>query len=210
MYAARLAYTGASPHRKSVCVRSFTNGSILEHELHGLRRSLPCLPKKNGKSPKEENAAPSLRPENFAGHYPPRNSLPSVAQTGAPADATGEIFSLRAPASVPMGGELDQCWTCIGHRVRDSFSPRTFFSYTSAGPHRDGCHSLHARGSFVSRASTLPCADVRSHAGADPHTLINFLRRRGRYGRKKFSRSCVSACKKQGMRPAFRDSCEFI
>ena len=175
MYAARLAYTGASPHRKSVCVVHLRTVPFLEHELHCLRRSLPCLPKKNGKSQKEETAAPSLRPENFAGHYPPRNSLPAVAQTSAPADATGEIFSLRAPASVQRGGELHQCSpvSCI--------------------------FQMH-----------IPYDCVLSHAGADPHTLINVLRRRGRYGRKKFSRSCVSACKKQGLRPAFRDSCEFI
>ena len=84
---------------------SFTNSSIFGMRFHGLRRSLPFPPKKNGKSPKEENAAPSLRPENFAGHYPTRNSLPAVAQTSAPADATGEIFSLRAPASVQRGGD---------------------------------------------------------------------------------------------------------
>ena len=182
---------------------SFTNGPILEHELHGLRRSLPCLPKKNGKSPKEENAAPSLRPENFAGHYPPRNSLPAVAQTSAPADATGEIFSLRAPASVPMGGELDQCWTCIGHRVRDSFSPRTFFSYTSAGPHRDGCRFLHARGSFMSRASTLPCADVRSHAGADPHPLKNFFMQTVQGPTEKASPLLYQRMQKAGPAPCF-------
>ena len=86
----------------------------------------PSFPKKNGKSPKEENAAPSLRPENFAGHYPPRNSLALLAQTSAPADATGEIFSLRAPASVQRGGELHQCRACIGHEVQASFSTRTF------------------------------------------------------------------------------------
>ena len=65
--------------------------------------------KKNGKSTKEENTAPSLRPEKLAGHYPTRNSLPTVAQTGAPADATSQFFSLRAPASVQRGGELHQC-----------------------------------------------------------------------------------------------------
>ena len=105
----RFAHTGAGSQLYAVRVRSFTNVSILEHELHGLRRSLPCLPKKNGKSPKEETAAPSLRPETFAGHYPPESSLALLAQTGAPANATDESFSLRAPASVQRGGELHQC-----------------------------------------------------------------------------------------------------
>ena len=48
------------------------------------------------------------------------------------------------------------------------------FSYTAAGPHRDDCPSFHARGSFVSRASTLPCDSALSHAGADPHTINPF------------------------------------
>ena len=92
--------------RGRMCL-SFTDFPFLEYD--SMVCDFPSFPKKNGKSPKEENAAPSLRPENFAGHYPPESSLPAVAQTGAPADATGEIFSLRAPASVQRGGELHQC-----------------------------------------------------------------------------------------------------
>ena len=99
----RFAHTGANPHKEAVRVSHLRPFPFLEYD--SMVCDFPSFPKKNGKSPKEENAAPSLRPENFAGHYPPRNSLPAVAQTGAAADATGEIFSLRAPASVPTGGE---------------------------------------------------------------------------------------------------------
>ena len=134
----------------------------------------PSFPKKNGKSPKEENAAPSLRPENFAGHYPPRNSLPAVAQTGAAADATGEIFSLRAPASVQRGGEAAPVLD-LPHMLCGLHFQRERFAYTDADPHRDDCPSFHARGSFVSRTSTLPCANVQPHAGADPHTMNDLL-----------------------------------
>ena len=44
-------------------------------------------------------------------------------------------------------------------------------SHTDAGLHRDTYLSLHARRSFVSRASTLPYGSALSHAGADPHAL---------------------------------------
>ncbi len=133
----------------------------------------PSFPKKNGKSPKEENAAPSLRPENFAGHYPPRNSLALLAQTGAPADATGGIFSLRAPASVQRGGDAGPMLDLLPIRCGLHFRC-VRFAYTGIGSHRDDCRSLHARGSFVSRAGTLPCDSVKSHAGADPHTIKIF------------------------------------
>ena len=153
----------------------------------------PSFPKKNGKPPKEENAAPSLRPENFAGHYPPRNSLPLVAQTSAPADATGEIFSLRAPASVQRGGEaapmLNLLHIRCGLHVR-----RERFSHIGAGPHRDDYLALHARGSFVSRASTLPCDSVQSHAGAGPHMLTAFFLRPVEIWRRVQACSSVAMC----------------
>ncbi len=74
-------------------------------------------PPKEETKQRRKGAARSLRPEKLAGHYPTRNSLPSVAQTGAPADATGQFFSLRAPGSVQTGGELHQCWAWVVHSL---------------------------------------------------------------------------------------------
>ena len=48
-------------------------------------------------------------------------------------------------------------------------------AHAEAAPHRSTCLSLHARGNFASRASTLPYGSVRSYAGADPHTLNPLL-----------------------------------
>ncbi len=82
-----------------------TNHSVIGIRFQRRRHSF----RPPGKSVGQERAAArSLRPEILAGHYPPRNSLAALAQTGAAADATSQNFSLRAPASVPMGGELHQ------------------------------------------------------------------------------------------------------
>ena len=48
---------------------------------------------------------------------PSLNSLPSVAQTSATADATGQTFSLRAPGSVQTGGELHQFLAWVAHSL---------------------------------------------------------------------------------------------
>ncbi|GEM_PF-5112918 len=124
----------AGPHRETVRVRNTRLFPFLEYD--SMVCDFPSFPKKNGKSPKEENAAPSLRPENFSGHYPTRNSLPAVAQTSAPADATGEIFSLRAPASVQRGGEAEPMLDLLPIWCGLHFQ-RECFSYTGAGPHLD-------------------------------------------------------------------------
>lgn len=118
--------------------------SIFGMRFHGLRRSLPFPPKKNGKPPKEENAAPSLRPENFAGHSPPESSLPAVAQTSAPADATGEIFSLRAPASVQRGGGAAPVLVCVVHPSGCTSRMRTY-DFMQERPHIRWLPLLHRR-----------------------------------------------------------------
>ena len=141
--------------------------------------------KKNGKSAKEENAAPSLRPEKLSGHYPPRNSLATLAQTGAPADATSQFFSLRAPASVQRGGELHQCLpaSCIfqmhipyeivfSHEGADSHHDGKPLCADGANPHENELLSLMP-GEVLCRA--LPYTNVSPHGGADPHPLKLFL-----------------------------------
>ncbi len=71
--------------------------------------------KKKERSKEEKPPPRSLRPETLAGHYPPRNSLAALAQTSAPANATGQCFSLRAPAFVPTGGEAAPVLFCVAH-----------------------------------------------------------------------------------------------
>ena len=135
----------------------------------------PSFPQKNGKSPKEENAAPSLRPENFPGHYPPRNSLPAVAQTGAPADATGEIFSLRAPASVQRGGEagpmlnLYRTWGA-------GFIFDADVSHTRARPYIEMTTFLFMPWEVLCRVQARSLMlDMHPHIKANPHTLNNLF-----------------------------------
>ena len=135
-----------------------TNFSIFGIRFQRRRHSFRPPGKSVGQ---ERAAAQSLRPEILAGHYPPRNSLPAVAQTGAAADATSQNFSLRAPASVQMGGELHQCLTVCFQAVQKRASD--FFFYFMW---LEFC---------VARSACIPCAVVFLHNEADPHTTRKFF-----------------------------------
>ena len=72
--------------------------------------SLHFLPVLTGrKRSKGRNSRPRPRPEKTAGHYPPRNSLPAVAQTSAPASRQPVKILPCGPVSNGMGRELYQC-----------------------------------------------------------------------------------------------------
>ena len=102
----------------------FGEGVSLMYDCFRLRSTssmvssfLPSPPKEETKQ-RRKGAARSLRPGSLAGRYlplPSLNSLPSVAQTSRPLDATDQTSSLRAPGSVQTGGVLHQCWACVAH-----------------------------------------------------------------------------------------------
>ena len=141
------------------------NFSIFGIRFHGRRHSFRPPGKSVGQ---ERAAAQSLRPEILAGHYPPRNSLPVVAQTGAPADATSQNFSLRAPVSVQMGGELHQFFPVRFYLMRTQAHFKMFrtlcadsnamltVKYAGAAPHPSRTFNACPWKVCVA-ASRLPC-----------------------------------------------------
>ena len=81
--------------------------SFCSSELHLSLHFLPVLTGR--KRSKGRNSRPRFRPKIFPRRLPPRNSLPAVAQTSAPASRRPVKFFPCGPVSNGMGGELHQC-----------------------------------------------------------------------------------------------------
>ena len=101
----------------------FGEGVSLMYDCFRLRSTssmvssfLPSPPKEETKQRrKKEGRRPITPPWKSGRSLPSLNSLPSVAQTSRPLDATDQTSSLRAPGSVQTGGVLHQCWACVAH-----------------------------------------------------------------------------------------------
>ena len=138
---------------------------------------------------KERAAAPSLRPENFAGHYPPESLLALLAQTGRPLTPPAKF----SPSGVGLQRNGRGCCTsvyplsCIGCGLHFRCER---FSHTDAEPHREGFLSPHARGKFVSPrcGSLVPtCRPKQKRATKKTRRAASFIftlfMRRGPTGR---------------------------
>ena len=83
---------------------------------------------------KGRNSRPRFRPKISPRRLPPRNSLPAVAQTSAPAEWAGSCTSIERKyadgADPPRGA-------CVGaHQAKEiSFALLSFFAPFGAGPH---------------------------------------------------------------------------
>ena len=103
-------------------------------------------------SAKKGGAAARLQPKIFCFRLSPRNSLASLAQTRRGLfTAETKNFPLRGRPPTERAGSCTSnglvSYMRCGPHVRCKR-----FAHTSAGPHREACLFLHARGSFVSRA----------------------------------------------------------
>lgn len=119
------SYNFADPHRESVRVRIFTTVPVIgarapwsrtfllfRKRMESAQRKKPPPGKSVGQ---ERGAAQSLRSENLAGHYPPRNSLPAVAQTGRPLTPPAKISPCGHWPPFKWAGKLHQCLACVVH-----------------------------------------------------------------------------------------------
>ena len=104
------------PRRTKLSVRAYIRRcrwsciflfSFCSSELHLSLHFLPVLTGR--KRSKGRNSRPRFRPKIFPRRLPPRNSLPAVAQTSAPASRRPVKILPCGPASNGMGGELHQC-----------------------------------------------------------------------------------------------------
>ena len=104
---------GAVPHSRTVRahIRRCCGSVIFLYSFCGIppHWSLHFLPVLTGrKRSKGRNSRPRFRPKISPRRLPPRNSLPAVAQTSAPASRRPVKILPCGPASNGMGGELNR------------------------------------------------------------------------------------------------------
>ena len=90
------------------------------------------------KRSKGRNSRPRFRPKISPRRLPPRNSLPAVAQTSAPADATGRFFSRSAGTGLRSKGRgAAPVLVCVVHPCGRTSRMGVYFLIEGAGPHKN-------------------------------------------------------------------------